>query len=138
MKSVIGTQQVTVSTEQISRLLVGGSFHALILLFRAGKAITITHQGNREHKEKVSDLVDNRLLDQHDKVVTIVPAISRHEVEGMEYTFVVLASAALAAALKPQQVVDTVNMALKVGYKLAYHGEADCMRVEGQQNCFGQ
>lgn len=84
------------------------------MVCRAGKAITITDKGNKEHKEKVSDLVDNKLLDGHDKVVTVVPAISRHEVEGMEYTFVVLASAALAAALKPQQVVDTVNMALKV------------------------
>ena len=81
---------------------------------RNGKAVTITYKGGKGHKEKVSDLVDNKLLDEHDKVLTRVPAIARHEVEGKDSTFFVLASAHLASALKPQQVVDVVNAALKV------------------------
>ncbi len=59
-------------------------------------------------------MVDNKLLDEHDKLVTRVPAIARHVVEGKQCSFVVLASAGLAAAMKPQQVVDTINTALKV------------------------
>lgn len=82
---------------------------------RAGKAVTIAQPSGKGHKEEVADLVDNKLLDEHNKVITVTPAISRHELVGEECTFVVLASAALAAALKPQQVVDTVNKALRVG-----------------------
>ena len=85
-----------------------------MLFYRAGQAVIITQPSEEGHKEKVSDLVDNKLLDEHDKVITVQPAISRHEVEGVECTFVVLASAALSAALTPQQVVDAVDKAIKV------------------------
>lgn len=82
---------------------------------RTGKAVTFARPSDKGHKEEVADLVDNKLLDEHDKVITVTPAISRHELEGEECTFVVLASAALAAAVKPQQIVDTVDKALEVG-----------------------
>ena len=85
-----------------------------MLTHRGGKAVTITQPSDKEHKERVSDLVDNKLLDEHDRVITVQPAISRHEVEGEECTFVVLASAALSAALTPRQVVDAVDKAIKV------------------------
>ena len=81
---------------------------------RDQKAITISHKGHKDHKEKVSDLVDNKLLDEHDKVVTRLPAIGRHEMERNKCDFVVLASAGLANAVRPQQVVDTITAALKV------------------------
>ena len=86
-----------------------------MVTYRAGNAVTVAQASSKEHKEKVSDLVDNKLLDEYDTVMTVVPAVSRHEMEGEECTFVVLASAALSNALKPQQVVDTVDKALKVG-----------------------
>lgn len=82
---------------------------------RAGKAVTIAKPSDKGHKEKVADLVDNKLLDEHDTVITVTPVISRHELEGEACTFVVLASAALLAALTPQQVVDIVDEAIKVG-----------------------
>lgn len=81
----------------------------VLVCFRDGKAITITHKGGKGHEEKVSDLVDNKLLDERDQVVTRVPAIARHEMEGRESSFIVLASTQLA---KPQQVVDTVSAAI--------------------------
>lgn len=85
-----------------------------MLTHRGGKAVTITQPSDKGHKERVSDLVDNKLLDEHDKVITVQPAISRHEMEGVECTFVVLASAALYAALAPQQVIAAVDKAIKV------------------------
>lgn len=87
---------------------------------RGGKAVTIAKPSDKGHKEKVADLVDNKLLDEHDTVITVTPVIVRHELEGEACTFVVLASAALTAALKPQQVVDIVDEAIKVGLPL--HG----------------
>ena len=60
----------------------------------------------------MSDLVDNKLLDEQNKVVTRVPAVARHKVEGREFSFIVLASAQLASALKAQPVVDTVSAAI--------------------------
>lgn len=90
-----------------------------MLVCRGGKAVTISHASHKGHKEKVSALVDNKLLDQRDKVVTVQPAISRHELAAEECSFVVLASAALAAALKPQQIVDIINRALKVEFSPA-------------------
>ena len=82
---------------------------------RAGKAVTIAKPSDQGHKEEVADLVDNKLLDEHDTAITVTPVISRHELEGEACTFVVLASAALSAALEPQQVVDSVSEAIKVG-----------------------
>ena len=81
---------------------------------RDGKAVSISHKGNKEHKERVADLVDNKLLDEQDRVVTRVPAIARHELQPDACTFVVLASAGLIKARTPQQVVDAVSAALKV------------------------
>ncbi|KAL3139258.1 hypothetical protein ABBQ32_006024 [Trebouxia sp. C0010 RCD-2024] len=86
---------------------------AQAVLCKAGKAVTIAKPSDKGHKEKVADLVDNKLLDEHDTVITVTPVISRHELEGEACTFVVLASAALLAALTPQQVVDIVDEAIK-------------------------
>lgn len=102
-------------------ILIEGVSNCL-LSCRAGKAVTITQPSNKGHKERVSDLVDNKLLDEHDRVITVQPAISRHEVEAEQCTFVVLASAALAAALTPQQVVDAVDKALQVAICAAVAG----------------
>ena len=98
----------------IRRLNVEVIIETILLTCRGGKAVTITQPSDKGHKERVSDLVDNKLLDEDDKVITVQPAISRHEVEGMEGAFVVLASAALSAALTPQQVIDAVDVAIKV------------------------
>ena len=107
-----------------ARLTTGGTHAVKHACHRDGKAKTITNKSGKGHKEKVSDLVDNKLLDEQDKVVTRVPAIARHEVEGRESSFLVLASAQLASALKPQQVVDTVSAAILKVRRLACHRSA--------------
>ena len=74
----------------------------------------ICHKGHKGHKEKVGDLVDNVLLEEHDKVIIRKAAVQRTELHAQDDTFVVLSSSALSTALSQQQIVDAVSASLKV------------------------
>lgn len=81
---------------------------------RGGKAVHMSHKGHRGHEEKVGDLVDNVLLEEHDKVVVWEPAVRRTELQSQQDSFVVLGSSKLSKAFSQQQVVDIIATALKV------------------------
>lgn len=81
----------------------------------------ISHKGHKGHKEKVGDLVDNVLLEEHDKVVIRKAAVQRTELHAQDDTFVVLSSSALSRALSQQQIVDAVSASLKVCTCTVFH-----------------